>query len=268
MNIDFILPGGVPVDLLIFAVCASLLVIATHVPLGMQVLNRGIIFIDLAIAQVAGLGAYLAIAVLGEQIDPVWTQTCAMGLALLAAWLFSMTEKLWPRYQEALIGVVFVLSATAVLILLSSHPHGGNQLNELLSGQLLWVGQEKLMYSTLATLILLLLMYLLRHQQKAFYALFAIAITISVQLVGVYLVFATLIVPSLGAAACQDNRYKKWLAFTIALTGYLTGLVLSAWLDLPSGPLIVWTLVMSALTLGVIGRRCIKKRAQQSTLDH
>jgi zinc/manganese transport system permease protein len=255
MNIDFILPGGVPVDLLIFAVFASLLVIATHVPLGMQVLNRGIIFIDLAIAQVAGLGAYLAIAVLGEQIDPVWTQTCAMGLALLAAWLFSMTEKLWPRYQEALIGVVFVLSATAVLILLSSHPHGGNQLNELLSGQLLWVGQEKLMYSTLATLILLLLMYLLRHQQQAFYALFAIAITISVQLVGVYLVFATLIVPSLGAAACRDERIKKWLAFTIAVTGYLIGLLLSAWLDLPSGPLIVWTLVMSALVLGMIGRR-------------
>jgi zinc/manganese transport system permease protein len=255
MNIDFILPGGVPVDLLIFAVFASLLVIATHVPLGMQVLNRGIIFIDLAIAQVAGLGAYLAIAVLGEQIDPVWTQTCAMGLALLAAWLFSMTEKLWPRYQEALIGVVFVLSATAVLILLSSHPHGGNQLNELLSGQLLWVGQEKLMYSTLATLILLLLMYLLRHQQKAFYALFAIAITISVQLVGVYLVFATLIVPSLGAAACRDERIKKWLAFTIAVTGYLIGLILSAWLDLPSGPLIVWTLVMSALVFGMIGRR-------------
>lgn len=255
MNIDFILPGGVPVDLLIFAVFASLLVIATHVPLGMQVLNRGIIFIDLAIAQVAGLGAYLAIAVLGEQIDPVWTQTCAMGLALLAAWLFSMTEKLWPRYQEALIGVVFVLSATAVLILLSSHPHGGNQLNELLSGQLLWVGQEKLMYSTLATLILLLLMYLLRHQQKTFYALFAIAITISVQLVGVYLVFATLIVPSLGAAACRDERIKKWLAFTIAVTGYLIGLILSAWLDLPSGPLIVWTLVMSALVFGMIGRR-------------
>jgi zinc/manganese transport system permease protein len=255
MNIDFILPGGVPVDLLIFAVFASLLVIATHVPLGMQVLNRGIIFIDLAIAQVAGLGAYLAIAVLGEQIDPVWTQMCAMGLALLAAWLFSMTEKLWPRYQEALIGVVFVLSATAVLILLSSHPHGGNQLNELLSGQLLWVGQEKLMYSTLATLILLLLMYLLRHQQKAFYALFAIAITISVQLVGVYLVFATLIVPSLGAAACRDERIKKWLAFTIAITGYLIGLILSAWLDLPSGPLIVWTLVMSALVFGMIGRR-------------
>lgn len=255
MNIDFILPGGVPVDLLIFAVFASLLVIATHVPLGMQVLNRGIIFIDLAIAQVAGLGAYLAIAVVGEQIDPVWTQTCAMGLALLAAWLFSMTEKLWPRYQEALIGVVFVLSATAVLILLSSHPHGGNQLNELLSGQLLWVGQEKLMYSTLATLILLLLMYLLRHQQKTFYALFAIAITISVQLVGVYLVFATLIVPSLGAAACRDERIKKWLAFTIAVTGYLIGLILSAWLDLPSGPLIVWTLVMSALVFGMIGRR-------------
>jgi zinc/manganese transport system permease protein len=145
------------------------------------------------------------------------------------------------------------------LLLLSSHPHGGNQLNELLSGQLLWVGQEKLMYSALATAVLLFLMYLLRHRQKAFYALFAVAITISVQLVGVYLVFATLIVPSLGAAACQNDRYKKWLAFIIAISGYLTGLVLSSWLDLPSGPLIVWTLVMSALTLGVIGRRCIKK---------
>lgn len=259
LSIDFVLPGGVPIDLLIFAACASLLVIATHVPLGLQVLDRGIIFIDLAIAQVAGLGAYLAVAALGEQIDPVWTQACAMVLALFAAWLFSLTEKLWPRYQEALIGVVFVLSATAVLLLLSSHPHGGNQLNELLSGQLLWVGQEKLMYSALATTILLFLMYLLRHHQKAFYALFAVAITISVQLVGVYLVFATLIVPSLGAAACQDDRYKKWQAFTIAISGYLIGLVLSAWLDLPSGPLIVWTLVMSALIFGLIGRRCIKK---------
>jgi zinc/manganese transport system permease protein len=267
LSIDFILPGGVPIDLLIFATCASLLVIATHVPLGIQVLDRGIIFIDLAIAQVAGLGAYLAVAALGEQIDPVWTQACAMVLALCVAWLFSLTEKLWPRYQEALIGVVFVLSATAVLLLLSSHPHGGNQLNELLSGQLLWVGQEKLLYSALATALLLFLMYLLRYRPKAFYGLFAVAITISVQLVGVYLVFATLIVPSLGAAACQDDRYKKWLAFSIALSGYLIGLILSAWLDLPSGPLIVWTLVMSALILGTFGRLCIKKRAQESTLN-
>ena len=270
LNHVFFLPEGIPLDLLLLAACASVLVIVTHVPLGMQVLARGIIFIDLATAQVAGLGAFLAAAILGENVDPLWSQVCAVMLALFAAGLFSLTEKWWPRYQEALIGIVFVLSATAVLLLLSSHPHGGAQLNELLSGQLLWVGKEKLLYSALATTLLLFFMYQFRNHPKAFYGLFAVAITISVQLVGVYLVFATLIIPSMGTAPFHDRRLKGFLAFSIAISGYLMGLILSAWLDLPSGPLIVWTLVLSACILGTMGWLWGKKSVPtgaRSTID-
>lgn len=260
---DLVLPGGIPADLLVLAMCASLLVIVTHVPLGIQVLRRGIIFIDLALAQVAGLGAYLALNILGENVSPIWTQLTAAGLALLTAWCFSMTEKFWPKYQEAIIGVVFVLSATAVLLLLSSHPHGANNLTEQLSGQLLWVGKEKLEYSALATILLLIMMYMLRARQGVFYMMFALAITISVQLVGVYLVFATLIIPALGVVACQSVRAKRWLAYGIAIAGYMIGLFFSAWLDFPTGPLIVWTLGLTALVVALFNWG--RNKLQQST---
>ena len=94
------------------ALIAGLLVTATHVPLGMQVLARGIVFIDLAIAQIAGCGVLIADR-MGFEAEGIAVQVSALAAALAGALLLTWTEKIWPDVQEAVIGVVFVLGATA-----------------------------------------------------------------------------------------------------------------------------------------------------------
>ena len=98
------------------AFIAGLLVLLTHVPLGAQVLDRGIVFIDLAIAQIAGLGVIAADAV-GLPEGGVAVQIAAVVSALLGALLLTWTERKAPRQQEALIGVVFILAACAVILM-------------------------------------------------------------------------------------------------------------------------------------------------------
>ena len=100
------------------AFLASVLVLSTHVPLGQEVLRRGIIFIDLAIAQVAGLGV-IATDTMGWEARGFMVQITAVGAALIAAWVLNWTDRRWPEIQEALIGVVFVLAATAGILLLA-----------------------------------------------------------------------------------------------------------------------------------------------------
>src|SRR6185437_16303242 len=100
------------------ALAAGLLVTATHVPMGAQVLSRGIVFIDLAIAQIAGCGVILADRI-GFDAGGVSVQIAALIAALLGALLLTWTERRWPEVQEAIIGVVFVLAATAGVLLLA-----------------------------------------------------------------------------------------------------------------------------------------------------
>lgn len=242
-------------SILLPAFCAGVLVIATHVPLGMQVLQRGIIFIDLAIAQVAGLGAYLVTMLLGSEAPVVWVQVGAMGLALVAAWLLVATERVTNRYQEPVIGIVFVLAATAVVLLLANDPHGGQHLSELLAGQILWIGWEQIFYSSLVTLVLSAAIFFFQGKRVWFYSVFALAITVSVQLVGVYLVFATLIIPSLATIKLLGKRRRLWATYLVAVAGYVVGLVGSALFDLPTGPLIVWTLAIVGVVALLILRR-------------
>src|SRR5205085_12387388 len=136
------------------ALIAGLLVLATHVPLGMQVLDRGIVFIDLAIAQIAGLGVIAADAI-GLPEGGVAVQAAAVSAALLGAWLLTWTERRAGAQQEALIGVLFVLAACAGLLLLASNPHGGEHLKDLLVGQILWVGSQQLTALAVVTAVLL-----------------------------------------------------------------------------------------------------------------
>ncbi|MFA5171160.1 MAG: metal ABC transporter permease [Sulfuriferula sp.] len=229
------------------ALLAGLLVLATHVPLGREVLARGIVFIDLAIAQIAGLGVILADA-LGMEPHAWGVQVAALAAAAVGAIGLTWTEKHYPDSQEALIGVSFVLAACAGLILMAGNPHGAEHLKDLLVGQILWVSATQLQITAVVTAGLLLARHLLSAHlgRVGFYLIFACAITLSVQLVGIYLVFASLIIPAL-AVRQRSPRGGLWLAYTIGALGYGLGLVLSAWYDVPSGAVIVWAIAIVAL---------------------
>ena len=230
------------------ALIAGLLVLATHVPLGMQVLDRGIVFIDLAIAQIAGLGVIAANA-FGLPEGGVAVQAAAVSAALLGAWLLTWTERRAPQQQEALIGVLFILAACAGLLLLAGNPHGGEHLKDLLVGQILWVDTTQLLWLGALSALLLAAIgsgSIARLGRFGFYGAFALAVTASVQLVGVYLVFSSLIIPAL-ATLSEPRRRRLVVAYAIGAAGYALGLALSALFDLPSGAVIVCALAACAL---------------------
>lgn len=220
------------------AFAAGLLVTLTHVPLGMQVLKRGIVFIDLAVAQVAGVGVILA-DFLGWEPAGAAVQVAALGAALACALLLTWTERRWPEVQEAVIGVVFVLASSAAVLMLAKNPHGGEHLKELLIGEILWVGPTRLPLQALLAAAIFALWFGMRERlgRTGFYVLFACAVTASVQLVGLYLVFITLVVPAL--ATWSARRHRTLTAYLVGAAGYALGLVVSVLTDLPSGAMIV-----------------------------
>ncbi len=226
------------------AFIAGLLVLATHVPLGMKVLARGIIFVDLAVAQIAGLGVIIA-GLLGLAQNIFAVQGVAACSALLGAALLSYTERKLPGVQEATIGLLFVLAASGGILLMSRDVHAGEHLKDLLVGQILWVSNNQLIATAVLTGTLFALWRLLRDRMEGlgFYALFALAVTASVQLVGVYLVFTSLIVPAL--ATHRMKRRRMLFAYATGVAGYVTGLLLSVWIDLPTGAAIVWAMAVA-----------------------
>jgi zinc/manganese transport system permease protein len=248
--------GAIDIGILAPAFIAGLLVLATHVPLGSQVLQRGIVFIDLAIAQIAGLGVICADAV-GLPQGGVAVQLSAGAAALLGAWLLTWMERRMPRQQEAMIGVLFILAACAGILVLAGNPHGGEHLKDLLVGQILWVGTPQLLWLGGLTALLLLALglgWVERLGRYGFYAAFAIAVTASVQVVGVYLVFSSLIIPALATLGLTGRR-RLAAGYAIGAAGYALGLGLSAVLDLPSGAVIVWTLAATGIVAALLRSR-------------
>lgn len=249
--------GALDLSILGPAFIAGLLVLATHVPLGIQVLSRGIVFIDLAIAQVAGIGVIAADAA-GWEPQGWAVQVAAVAAALAGALLLTYTERRWPDVQEALIGVLFVLASCAGILLLANNPHGGEHLKDLLVGQILWVNTSQLTAVALLTAVLLAVWFTFggRLGRLGFYAVFAFAVTASVQLVGVYLVFASLIVPALATRGIAGARARQWIAYATGVAAYALGLVFSAVADLPSGAVVVMTMA----ALGILCAALVTRR--------
>lgn len=236
--------------ILVPAFIAGLIVLSTHVPLGQEVLRRGIVFFDLAVAQVAALGLLLAEALGVHALlggDSPWlTQLVAIAAAVVGASALFLCRSASSKVQEALIGVVFMLASTASLMLLAKDPHGGERLQAILTGQILWVNADLLIFSGGLSLLLTAAWFGMPslRQGFAFYPLFAVAVTLSTQLVGVYLVFASLILPALAAT----RSHHRWLSgYGVGILGYALGLLVSALWDVPSGALITWMMAMVAL---------------------
>ena len=234
-------------EIIIAPLLAGLLILATHVPLGQRVLQRGIIFIDLAIAQIAGVGVVLA-QLLGMADNSLWLQLLAGGSALLGALFLYWTDKRFTNIQEAIIGSTFVLAAAGSMLLMSQHPQGAEHISNILNGQIIWIDYPQLMGLLALYAVVLLLWYSpwRTSQHLQFYLLFAITVTASVQIAGVLLVFASLIFPALAVRHLRGHK-ATLLGFLIGAAGYLLGFIASLLWDLPAGPVIVWCLLACTL---------------------
>ncbi len=239
-------------DILLPAFITGLIILASHIPLGQRVLKKGIIFFDLAIAQLSAFGVVFFSTMFTPINHPLAIQLMAAGTAVAGALLLYRGRHLSVKLQEALIGILFMLSATGIMLLLAQDPHAGEKFNTLLLGQILWVSYQDLDNLLLLSLGIWGLWIVLGRVNKelAFYPCFALAITLSTQWIGVYLVFASLILPAL---VSQHYRYAKTVAFIVGGCSYLLGLIISALFDLPSGAVISWTLATLALLVALFG---------------
>jgi zinc/manganese transport system permease protein len=247
MNLDY----GI-LTILAPAFVAGAIISLVHVPLGMEVLKRGIIFLDLAVAQFAALGM-IAFNVFFENhdMDPRYAAagSLALGLsmALSCALGLHMLEKRAGQYQEALIGCAFVLAASLSVLLMAGNPHGGEQMADIMAGQVLWITwHDIIIYGPVFLLVAGLWAFFKTHRARLFYILFALTIPFSVNLIGVYMVFASLILPALGSLAWPEKQ-RLLAAYIISITAIGGGLILSILTDTPTGPAIVCTYPIMAL---------------------
>lgn len=233
-------------------VCALVLASATLVPLGREVLQRGVVFVDLALAQGAACGALLS-AVWWDH-PALWAvQASATLAALLLAGGVACVVQRWPAQREALIGLLYVAGANLALWGASWEPHGRERLNQLLSADVLWAPWSAIGWFALCAVPVWLLSLRWRHslaRNAVFYPLFALVLSAAVPLLGLYLVFALLIAPALWA--CKGHSMVA--AISLAVGACWLGLAVSWTWDAPSGACV-------ALATALVGLGCLWKRS-------
>jgi len=265
---------------------ACLVLTAIHVYLGLHVLARGVIFVDLALAQVAALGVTIAfLAGHAVQSEAAYWYALAFTLAGAALFAASRTRRA-PVPQEAIIGIVYAVSAAAAVLVVDRAPQGGEHIKQILVGSILTVTPAEvatlvLLYAPIGAVHWLIRRPLLeisfdpdgagarravRAWDLVFYASFGVVVTSSVRLAGVLLVFAYLIVPATAAAALTSSvRGRLLMGWSLGVLVSAGGLGASWRWDLPTGATIVvafGTLVaFVATTLTVrAGVRALKER--------
>lgn len=232
---------------------------------GLHVVERGIIFVDLALAQIAALGVCVAVAMGSHPGHDALPYVLSTVFTLLGAGLFAWTRFRHPRVpQESIIGIIYVVSAAAATLVLSHSAEGDEALKSLLLGNILLVGPSEVLRTFGLFAAIAVVHFVLRkrflavsfHEDDArakglsirtwdflFYATFGLTVTSFVQITGVYLVFSYLIVPAVcGALLSADIRTRLIVGWVIAFVGGVSGLLLSVkleTLDLPTGPTIV-----------------------------
>ena len=227
------------------AVC----LVGIHTYFGIKVLARNVIFVDLALAQIAALGATVAFMV-GHPAQSLATYGYSLSFTLLAAVLLAFTRGWATRVpQEALIGVIYVVAAAASILLIDRAPQGAEHLKQILTGNILTSGLNEIAVIVPLYLAVALLHFLLRHKlaqsgslfwEFVFYATFGMVVTSSVALAGVLLVFSFLIIP-----AAIGVMFASTLSRQLAI-GWIAGILTSAAgfsasfaFDLPTGAAIV-----------------------------
>ncbi|PZP94473.1 MAG: zinc/manganese transporter permease [Variovorax paradoxus] len=217
------------------------------VPLGAQVLARGVVFIDLAVAQVAACGALTCALALDH--PPAWATALAAGAAALAgAAAVRAIARRAPRQREALIGLVYVAGASIAVLAAAQAPHGRELLTALLAADVLWAPWPATALLAGAALLVSLAAGRLRRDAW-FYPVFALALSAAVPALGLYLVFALLIAPALWLA----RGLRLVGAQALAALACALGLALSWARDWPSGACVA--LALCGLGLMALLRR-------------
>ncbi len=279
-------------ELMLPALVAALILVGIHGYLGIHIIARGVIFVDLALAQVAALGwaaAGLGLAHAVEQATgiPESMAGYAIGITatLIAAALFSISrlEHLYVP-QEAIIGIVYVVASAMTILLAAQAPRGSEHVEELLSGSLLWVGWPEIWKTALVYALIGSIYWLLRHRfftislhpEEAlrrgwsvkrwdflFYALFGVVVTSSVAIAGVLVVFSFLVIPAVIAFLFTRRPGAllaiAWSSGTLATVFGLYGSYVT---DFPTGPTVVSAFAL-ALILAFLLRRVLRATGRQ-----
>ena len=245
-----------------------LILAGIHCYLGLHVLARGVIFVDLSLAQVAALGATVAL-LLDFEPHSAGGYFVSLASTFVAAALFALARRYEKHFsQEALIGIVYAMASAAVVLVADRMAHGAEHLKELLVGQVLWVSWHDVIKTGAIYSVVGLIHYVFRNQllnvsfgrtqtnsafwDFLFYALFGVVITSSVGVAGVLQVFAYLIVPSIvGTLFFEGIRARLLFGWALGLVLSVVGMALSYHWDLPAGAFIVvcFTLVPIFLLL-------------------
>lgn len=258
-----------------FVMC--LILVGIHCYLGLHVLARGVIFVDLALAQVAAFGAAVAL-LFGYDHHGLPTYLISLSATLVAAYFLASANRLRLYIsQEALIGILYALASASIILLIDKMSHGSEHLKQTLVGQLIWVTWEDVLKTSAVYAFVGAVHYYFRKQliessfqEKSkwkwdflFYGLFGVVITSSVHIAGVLLVFAFLIVPAVVSSIFyQDLRSRLIFGWILGALLSFIGLFVSYFWDLPAGAATV--VVFTALPVLLVGvfwrvRSLIKK---------
>jgi len=233
-----------------------LILVGIHCYMGLHVLKRGVIFVDLSLAQVAGLGTTVAL-LFNIEHHSTGSYFISLGhtfaVAILFAWARGVEKKI---SQEVLIGIVYALSSALVILVVNNLSHGAEHIKEILVGRILWVSWDDVIHTALIYFAVASVHYIFRKELIAvsfgrsikkrafwdflFFALFGVVITSSVGVAGILLVFSFLIVPALVSTFFRDT-IKGQLVFGWIFGFFvcILGMVLSYKLDLPGGAVLV-----------------------------
>lgn len=260
-----------------FTVC--LILSGIHAYLGFHVIERQVIFVDLALAQIAVLGASLAL-ITGHDLESAQAYWLSLGFTILGAAIFSMTRFKKQRIpHEAIIGITYAVSAALLIMVLSRSGEGDEHIKQALVGNILLVSFPEIIKITIVYSIIGLFHFIFREKfflisrdpQEAFqkgvrvrlwdflfYVSFGFVVTSSVKIAGVLLVFAFLVVPSVSAMLFTENlKARLVIGWAVGVLASILGMAISYYLDFPTGASVVCTfggiLIVLALVRFIFG---------------
>jgi len=235
------------IDVLGSAFLLSLVLLGIHSYFGIEIIKRGIIFTDLAIGQMAALGAAVSLMFL----DGKYLYLISLGFALIAGLLNSLVSNK-VKHQEAFIGLMYAFGVSGVFILLSKSAHGTEEFQNLLAADILFTPLSEIIKTAILYLILGVILYFLQKMAKGvlkeivFFTVFAVTVTSSVRLAGVFVIFALLIAPAF-IALRGGNKKVVMRAWLIGIVVNLVALGVSYNFDLPTGYTIVFFHALTAM---------------------